>query len=158
MKNKVLTVFLLFGMTTVSACVTGTDYLPVSSQTKALNAASLSGMSGAVSRLADNRSAYRNCLLEAYIVKNIEHEKVADGRVSDRIVKSACAEYRDDYYSSVWASSWPLNETDTIQFRHNTATTVLRETDEEMFAFFASKFPASKSVTQQYVDDVRAAQ
>ncbi|MBQ0716314.1 MAG: hypothetical protein KBT76_08040 [Sulfitobacter litoralis] len=157
MKMKLLTGALFVGTIAVSACVSGTNYQPVSPIAQALDAASLPAMSGAVASLAENRSAYRNCLLEAYIVKNIEHEKVAEGRVADSVVKTECTRYRDDYYSSVWASSYPLDNLETIQFRHNTATTVLRETDDEMFSFFASKFPAEKSVTQQYVDDVRAA-
>ena len=155
---KFLTGAMLIGMTAVSGCVSGTEYQQVSPQVQGLNAASLPAMSNAVAQLDNNRTAYRNCLVEAYIVRNIELEKTSEGRVSDSVVKSSCASFRNDFYSSVWASSYPLSDANTIEFRHNTARTVLRETDEEMFSFLLSKFPITKTVTQQYVDDVRAAQ
>lgn len=114
--------------------------------------------STSVLKLEENRHAYRACLIEAYIAKNIEYEKINSGRVSSEVVKSSCSQYRDEYYKSVWASSYPLSNLDVLEFRHNTATTVLRQTDNEMFEFLQNKFPKSQTVTQQYVDDVRGAQ
>jgi outer membrane murein-binding lipoprotein Lpp len=157
-RTKILSGTLLVGIIAVSGCITGTEYQQVSPQVQSLNADSLPAMSNAVAQLDNNRAAYRNCLVEAYIARNIEFEKTSEGRVPDSVVKSSCASFRNDFYSSVWASSYPLHDVNTIEFRHNTARTVLRETDEEMFSFLSSKFPTTKTVTQQYVDDVRAAQ
>lgn len=158
MKKAIFAAIMAVGMTGISGCVTGTDYLPVSSNTQSLSNASLSGLSNAVRNLDDNRDSYRNCLVEAYIVRNIEHEKLNSGRVDDSVVKNACSQFRDGYYTSVWASSYPLSDSSSDTFRHNTARTVIRQTDAEMFQFLRGKFPSGKTVTQQYVDDVRAAQ
>ena len=139
MRSVIFTAIAITSMFAISGCVSDTGYTPVSKGVQSLSNADLATSETYVVNLDKNRHEYRACLVEAYIAGNIEHEKQSPGRVSDESVKGMCAEYRDAYYTSVWASSYPLSNMNSLQFRHNTATIRRRRISTSKIDFVPSR-------------------